>query len=166
VFYYALALFAYSAVRILVPVFYALHDTRTPVRTSMISVAAKVGINFVLVSRMKFLGLALATAAASWLNFALLVRALAAHTRNPWDWRGMGVYARIAAASIFMGAIARGAFGLVGGFLGDTSDWGVAAALGIAIATGIASILPLLRLLKVEEAGQIAGLVRRRGSNS
>jgi putative peptidoglycan lipid II flippase len=161
--YYALALFAYSAVKILVPVFYALHDTRTPVRTSIISVAAKVGINLVLMLRMQFLGLALATALGSWFNFVLLMRALARHSGRPWNWRGLGVYLRIALASLVMAVISRGAFEMAEDLLGSGSEWAMAANLGIAIAAGIGSILPLLHLLKVEEAGSIAAVIRGRG---
>ena len=70
---YALGLFSYSAVKILVPAFYALDDTRTPVRMSMITVAAKIALNFALIIPLGFLGLPLATTVASWLNLGLLL---------------------------------------------------------------------------------------------
>jgi hypothetical protein len=41
---YALALFAYSGVKILVPTFYALNDTGTPVRLSITTVIIKITI--------------------------------------------------------------------------------------------------------------------------
>src|SRR5437867_4386522 len=81
---YGLALFAYSAVKILVPTFYALNDTRTPVRTSMITVAVKVALNFLRSVPLQFLGLALSTAVASWMNFFLLLRQLG--RRTGWKW--------------------------------------------------------------------------------
>ena len=160
--YYALALFAYSAVKILVPTFYALDDTRTPVRTSMTTVAVKIAVNFALVWRMQYLGLALATAVASWLNFGLLLRALARRTGQAWDWTGIGVYLKIAIASVLMGGGAAAAFRVTAWVFGDSTQMGLAVCLSSAIACGMAVIVPLLYLLRVDEASEVAGLIRRR----
>ncbi len=160
-FWYALALFAYSAVKILVPAFYALGDTRTPVRLSVLTVAVKVSANFLLIRFMGFLGLALATALASWFNFFLLARNLGRHTGIPWRTGEFAVYARIALASILMGLAALGAYllGLEWLPLGGSAIR--ALRLGIASAAGMAVILPLLRLLKVEEGRVLSGIVLR-----
>jgi putative peptidoglycan lipid II flippase len=160
--YYALALFAYSAVKILVPTFYALDDTRTPVRTSITTVAVKIAVNFLVVFRMGFLGLALATAVASWLNFALLMRALARRTREAWQWSGLLPYARIAAASLLMGGVALLAFRGSSLVFTGASRWALLVNLSAAIAFGAGATLPLLRLFGVEEAADIVRLVRRR----
>jgi putative peptidoglycan lipid II flippase len=160
--YYALALFAYSAVKILVPTFYALDDTRTPVRTSMTTVAIKIAVNFALVWHMQFLGLALATAVASWLNFALLMRALARRTSQALDWRGIGPYLKIALASVIMGGAAWCAFRGSAFVFGEKGQTALAINLAVAIACGMAVIMPLLYVFRVEEASDLAGMVRRR----
>ena len=74
--YYSMGLWAFSAVRIVVSTFYALQDTKTPVRMAVISVCANVVLGIVLMGPLKHGGLALATSLASMLNLGLLVWAL------------------------------------------------------------------------------------------
>jgi len=74
--YYSVGLWAFSAVRIVVSTFYALQDTKTPVRIAVISVCANILLGIVLMGPMGHGGLALATSLASMLNLGLLVRAL------------------------------------------------------------------------------------------
>ena len=71
--YYALGLWAFAAVRIVVSTFYAMQDTRTPVKTATISIAANILLGTVLMGPMKHCGLALATSLASAVNLVLLV---------------------------------------------------------------------------------------------
>jgi putative peptidoglycan lipid II flippase len=71
--YYALGLWAFSAVRIVVSTFYALQDTRTPVKCATIAIAANILFGMALMGPMKHCGLALATSLASMVNLVLLV---------------------------------------------------------------------------------------------
>ena len=74
--YYCLGLWAFAAVRIVVSIFYALQDTRTPVITATVSIAANILFGMALMGPMRHCGLALATSLASMLNLVLLVIAL------------------------------------------------------------------------------------------
>ena len=74
--YYSIGLWAFSAVRIVVSTFYALQDTRTPVRTAIVSVCANIILGVILMGPMGHGGLALSTSLASMLNLGLLVRVL------------------------------------------------------------------------------------------
>lgn len=74
--YYALGLWAFSGVRIVVSTFYALQDTRTPVVTATISIAVNILLGMALMGPMRHCGLALATSLASMVNLVLLVVAL------------------------------------------------------------------------------------------
>jgi len=74
--YYATGLWAFSAVRIVVNAFYALQDTKTPVRMAIISVIAKIVFSVILMQWLAHGGLALSTSLASMLNFGLLTWAL------------------------------------------------------------------------------------------
>ena len=76
--YYSVGLWAFSAVRIVVSTFYALQDTKTPVRMAVISVGANIMFGIILMGPMEHGGLALSTSLASMLNLVLLVRALRA----------------------------------------------------------------------------------------
>jgi len=74
--YYGLGLWAFSAVRIVVSLYYALQDTRTPVKMAAISIGVNIILGATLMWPMKHGGLALATSLASMLNLALLIKAL------------------------------------------------------------------------------------------
>ncbi len=159
---YALALFAYSGVKILVPTFYALNDTKTPVRTSITTVVVKIAVNFILVLRMGYLGLAFATALASWLNFGLLAVKLNRRLGKDFDLKGIGVYFRIGAASVAMGGIAFLAFRGVIFLLPGNSRWMLAVHLTAAILAGMTVLLPLLSAVKVDDLNGVQGMIRRR----
>jgi len=160
--FYGLALFAYSAVKILVPVFYALDDTRTPVRASITTVAIKIAINFLLIVPLGFKGLALATAAASWLNFGLLSRKLRHKLGDRQDRGTLIMYVRIILASLLMGVLALVAFWIAGAVFRGRDTLSLALRLGIAIAAAVSSIVPLLQLFRVPEATDLSQILRRR----
>lgn len=74
--FYAIGLCSYGSVKVLVPVFYARQNTRTPVRTAATSMIANVILNIILMQWLQLGGLALATALSSTLNVCLLLRAM------------------------------------------------------------------------------------------
>ncbi len=74
--YYGMGLWAFSAVRIVVSTFYALQDTKTPVRMAVVSVIANIVLGVLLMGPLGHGGLALSTSLASMLNLVLLIRAL------------------------------------------------------------------------------------------
>lgn len=69
---YTVGLVFYISNRILVPAFYAMQDTRTPVATGMMSVGVNIAASVILMRYLGTAGLALATAVASAGNFLLL----------------------------------------------------------------------------------------------
>ncbi len=69
---YAIGLFAYSAVKITVPVFYALDKTRYPVIASFIAVAANIIIIKLTIEYFQFQAIALSTSLVMMLNFFFL----------------------------------------------------------------------------------------------
>jgi putative peptidoglycan lipid II flippase len=152
---YALGLFSYSAVKILVPAFYALNDSRTPVRISVITVAAKIALNLVLVIPLGFLGLALATSVASWLNFGLLMKQLKNKTGIGWRMDDLNAYMRIALASIVMGLLALLVYHLTGLLSSGAGSLAQAFKLGLAILAGIISLLPLLHAFRIDEGKEV-----------
>ncbi len=74
--YFSIGLWAFSAVRIVVSTFYALQDTKTPVKMAGISVIANIVFCLALMGPLAHAGLALAASLSSMLNFILLVLAL------------------------------------------------------------------------------------------
>jgi putative peptidoglycan lipid II flippase len=76
VLYYAVGLWAFSGVRIVVSAFYSLQDTKTPVKTAVVSLLANIVLSLLLMGPMLHGGLALATSLASSVNLTLLILAL------------------------------------------------------------------------------------------
>ena len=103
--YYCLGLWAFSGVRIVISTFYALQDTRTPVKMGIVSVVANVILGILLMGPLAHGGLALATSLASMLNLGLLVHALWDRIGAPrWFRIGRSV-ARSTVCACLMGAV-------------------------------------------------------------
>ena len=77
---FALGLPAYVLIKVLATGFFAREDTRTPVLVAAASLLVNVAVILATVGRLGHVGIALATALASWLNAALL--ALLLHRRG------------------------------------------------------------------------------------
>jgi putative peptidoglycan lipid II flippase len=71
--FYALGLWAFSGIRVMLSAFYALQDTRTPVKLGLVAVMANLAFSLTLMGPLKHGGLALALSLASTLQFALLL---------------------------------------------------------------------------------------------
>jgi putative peptidoglycan lipid II flippase len=156
--YYAFALFAYSAVKIMVPAFYALGDSRTPVRISVITVAFKIALNLILLKPLGFLGIAASTTVASWLNFVLLRRRFGRVSPGAGSALTSGDVSaclRIALASVVMGILSRAVFAGSGYIITGSGAAALGLRLGLAILAGVCSIVPLLDVLRVREAGEL-----------
>jgi putative peptidoglycan lipid II flippase len=76
VLYYSTGLWAFAAVRIVAAAFFALQDTRTPVKMAGISIFTNIVLGIVLMKPLAHGGIALATSLASILNLGLLLGAL------------------------------------------------------------------------------------------
>ena len=71
--FYSIGLAAYSAVKVLVPAFYALENTKIPVVSSVLSVAVNVILNIIMVRHLGYKGLALGTSITAFLNAGFLL---------------------------------------------------------------------------------------------
>ena len=104
--FYAIGLVGYSIVRIASPVFYALDESRTPVTISMVSVLVNAALNVALVRVMGYRGLALGTSIAAMVNAGALLFLLRRRLGGIEERRVLVSLAKIAAASMLMGAAA------------------------------------------------------------
>jgi len=71
-FYYTLGLWAFSGTRILVSAFYALQDTKTPVKVAIVVLIVNLALSLALMGPLRHGGLAFALSLASTLQFTLL----------------------------------------------------------------------------------------------
>jgi putative peptidoglycan lipid II flippase len=102
---YAVGLWAFGGVRIVVSAFYALQDTKTPVKIAMLAVVANILFSLILMPFLKHAGLALAASLASILNLSLLIWQFQ-HRLGRVDWhRILRSHGRVLIASVVMGML-------------------------------------------------------------
>lgn len=82
---YAVGLWAFAGVRIVVSAFYSLQDTRTPVKVAAAALSANVALSLFLMGPLRHAGLALATSVSAVLNMVMLV-ILLDRRLGPFDW--------------------------------------------------------------------------------
>ena len=160
--FYAPGLIGYSAVKIAVPTFYALRDSRTPVIVSALTVAMNVVLNVTLVRVLGYRGLALGTALAAMFNAVTLLVLLRGRLAGIDGPRLAVAFAKILAASALMGAVAWGA---AWGLESATGGASLAARLLVtfgAIGAGVAALAAAAHVLRIAEFGDALGLVRGR----
>jgi putative peptidoglycan lipid II flippase len=86
---YAVGLWAFAGVRIIVAAYYSLQDTTTPAVAAVTAVVANVGLALILMQPLQHAGLALATALAAMINAAILVAVLNRRLGGV-DWHAVG----------------------------------------------------------------------------
>ena len=104
--FYAIGLVGYSVVRIASPTFYALNESRTPVKVSIASVLVNAALNVALVRVMGYRGLALGTSIAALVNAATLLILLRRRLDGLEERRVFVSFTKITIASLAMGAAA------------------------------------------------------------
>jgi putative peptidoglycan lipid II flippase len=103
---YAIGLVGYSVVRIATPAFYALDDSSTPVKVSVVTVLVNVAANVALVRLMGYRGLALGTSVAALTNAAMLLFVLRRRLDGLEGPRIVTAVMKISLAALLMGATA------------------------------------------------------------
>ena len=102
---YSIGLFAYSGQKIIIAGFYAVQDTRTPVKVGIAALVTNIVLNLILMVPLKEAGLALATSISGILQFFLLIYVY--HRRiASFPFREItGSFVRIFLASIVMATL-------------------------------------------------------------
>ena len=101
---YAAGLPGFVLVRVLAPAFFARADTRTPVKIAIAAMAVNLALTLTLMQFLAHVGVALATAAAGWVNALSLLVLARRREFFRLDRRSRRNLPRIAAAAIGMGA--------------------------------------------------------------
>ena len=100
---FSIGLPSYILVKVLTPGYYARHDTKTPMRYAMISIAVNLGLNLALIMPLKHVGPPLATALASTVNVWMLYHTLKKRGHFEADARLRRRVPRLALAALIMG---------------------------------------------------------------
>ena len=154
--YYALGLWAFSAVRIVVAALFALQDSRTPVRVAIVSILANVVLGAVLMRPLAHGGIALAASLASFLNLALLLLALRKKLAAI-DWRAIG--ASLGRSLISTLVMAAGVAFMARTVMGNRPA--TAAGLAACMVAGVLIYAGTALALRSPELAGIYGLVKR-----
>lgn len=160
---YGVGLWAYAGVRSVVPAFYALKDTKTPVKVGAVCLLINLGFSLVLMGPLLHVGLAVATSAAGVVNFMGLLWLLRRRLGGLGGRRILRSLWRVAVASLIMGVVVwLTAHGL---------NWGpkdglyyrlARPLLGVMAGTG--AYLAAAWLMRLPELGELALMLRRRAN--
>ena len=102
---YAAGLPAFVLIRVLAPAFFARHDTATPVKIAIGTMAANLGLTLVLMQFLAHVGIALATTIAGWINALTLLLLLIRRGHFRFDRRARRNLPRVGAAALGMGVV-------------------------------------------------------------
>jgi putative peptidoglycan lipid II flippase len=100
---FSIGLPSYVLVKVLTPGYYARHDTKTPMRFAMISIAINLALNIAFILPLKHVGPPLATALASTVNVWMLYHTLRKRRHFESDQRLRRRVPRLAIAALVMG---------------------------------------------------------------
>ncbi|MFH2010975.1 MAG: murein biosynthesis integral membrane protein MurJ, partial [bacterium] len=160
---FAVSLWAAAGIRLTVPVFFALQDSKTPVKVALVALVAYVGAGLAMMWPLQHLGLALAISLSSVVNFTLLVILLRRRLGRLGLRKVVGSAARALAASAVMGAVAWGGCRLMAR-PGFGRGFGRAAVLLGAVTVAGFVYFGAAALLRCPELSELWRALRRRGN--
>jgi putative peptidoglycan lipid II flippase len=160
---YSLGLFAFAGVRILVPVYYALDDTKIPVIGSFLTVAANLLVINLTIASLAHRAIALSTSLSMLVNLLFLAVVLYRKVEGYPVGNLLKTLAKVTAASAVMAVVAWKVHSLVLAWLGR-SLFGEIVALSGSIFLGVGLYLVLIFSLKIPEFQNILMDLRSRWS--
>lgn len=161
---YAIGLPAYIAIKVFSTAHWARHDTKTPVKISIIGVLLNIVLALGFIWTLGVAGIALATGLTGWLQYYLHIRALRGHPQVHFDARFKRNILRIAAASCLMGAGLAILAALLHGWVFSGTPFLQIAGLAMLVIGGgaiYAAAIVGLGVLRLEDARKY--LVRKKG---
>ena len=158
---YAVGLWAFGGVRIIVAAFYSLQDTKTPAVSAAVAVTANVVFSLLLMSSMGAPGLALATALAGMVNGGILVAVLNRRLGGV-DWVSVGRSAgRVMVACIPLALACLWVSGAQVWTHDD--DWAAKSVmLGVAIGLSLSGYVGVHALMRSEELDLVWTMARKK----
>lgn len=158
--FYSLGLAAQAVNIILTRGFYAMQDTRTPVKLTVIAVVVNLIFSLILIRPMAHGGLALANSLAAILNSGMLALLLGRELKELKDRTLLNFMFKVLAASVIMGAAAYKANALFAGWFASQGTLGLALQVGFAITVGLMVYVAACFAFKVDEAYRLWDTVR------
>jgi putative peptidoglycan lipid II flippase len=158
---YAVGLWAFAGVRIIVSAFYSLQDTKTPAMTAAVAVGANVVLSLIFMRPLGVAGLALATAVAAMLNGAILVAVLNRRLGGV-EWLSISRSCVRAVAACVPLALA--CWWVAGAQVwSHPNDWiAKSVMLFVAVGLSVTGYLGVHAMMRSEELDVVWGMVRRK----
>jgi putative peptidoglycan lipid II flippase len=156
---YAVGLPAFVMVKALTPGFFARGDTATPVKVGLFVVALNLVLNLTLTQFLSHVGIALATAIASWVNVVVLAVLLMRRGRLVLDRRLRRAVPRLLGAAAAMAVVLLALEALL---FPVTGGWARLGALAVLILSGMVAYFGTAQLLGGLDLRDAARMVRRR----
>jgi putative peptidoglycan lipid II flippase len=157
---YAIGLPAFVLVKVLAPAFFARHDTATPVKVAIVSLATNLLLTLVLMRFFAHVGVAIALSAAGWLQAVLLLALLARRSHFHFDARARANLPRIALATLGMAIALLVSRAVLEPALAGATATRLAALAGL-VAVGFLAFAALILLLGVTHWRELRGQFRR-----
>ncbi len=158
--YYAVGLWAFSGVRVVVAAFYSLQDTKTPVKVAIAALFVNAILSVILMFPMKHGGLALATSIASAVNIIILFFLLKKKIGQFLDREFYGSIFKVILSSLAMwGTIALVNYIFPWNNEGPFNERFIILVLGIAV--GLSTFLIASFILKSSEMMTVFEIVKR-----
>ncbi|MBI5149644.1 MAG: murein biosynthesis integral membrane protein MurJ [Candidatus Omnitrophica bacterium] len=145
--YYALGLFSFGGIKILVMAFYALQDTKTPVKVAAFCLTINAALNFILMFPLKVGGIALASAVAGTVDFLMLFYILNRRLGG-FDGDLRRYFVKVLAASVATGLVGFGLWYYLG-FVPEAVRLGIIAVVWVCLYGAVCLAL------KIEQARKI-----------
>jgi putative peptidoglycan lipid II flippase len=160
--YYAVGLFAYATVKITVPVFYALKDTKYPVIASFLAVATNILIVSLTLNAFQHKAIALSTSITMIINFFFLSAVLYKKVGG-YDLRYLaGSFLKIVLASAAMGIAASYLYAAGGLLVTHTTLINQAIVLILTIVAAVVVYFILIRWFGIRELHEVIGSLKKR----
>ncbi len=158
---YAVGLWAFGGVRIIVAAFYSMQDTKLPAISAAIAVAANIVFSLALMPVLGAAGLALATALAAMVNGGILIVVLNRRLGGvEWGSVGRSLFRSMLACLPLVAACVWGAGEEV---WARPDEWiAKTVVLFVAIGLSVGGYLGVHVLLKSEELDVVGGMVKRK----
>jgi putative peptidoglycan lipid II flippase len=158
--FFALGLSAFSMVKIIVPVFYALHDTRTPVKIAFLAMLLNIGLNFLFIRPLENGGPALATSLSAFFN-SLALLGIFHRSHGSFGLREIArSLVKFGIAALMLGIAAYAVIHWPGFYGGSVAQKVVALVMSIGVAGG--TYFLTVGLLRSQEIGELRELFLRR----
>lgn len=160
--FYAIGLFAYSSIKITVPVFYALKDTKYPVIASFLAVIGNIIFISLTIGTFQHKAIAFSTSITMIFNFIFLSVVL---------FRKVGGYdlrylfrslIKIVLASLLMGIAAFYLYQALGFFLNQKVMVNEIASLSLAMVAAVLIYFILIRWLGIQEINEVTESIKKR----